>query len=355
MSIDSSEKYSHSPPPSMTCPFPSISILVLVYNQRDLLDKAIASVLAQDCPPVEIILSDDCSSDGSFEHLQALAAQYSGPHHVWARQNKSNVGIGEHYNQLMAASKGELLITAAGDDLSTPDRVRRLVAAWDETQRQADLIASHVMDLDHQGHLHKVIRVDDLSLWRKLDDWVAKRPYIIGAGHAFTRRCMARFGPMLKGIAYEDQIMVFRALCMGGGITVDAPLVHYRRGGTSGRPTTFKSPQDRWTVRQTDRLVAEREQLIADAEIAGCGAAVRAMMELPMRGDRYMRALQQHSPHWSACWQALKDAAPLPLGWRLRKLLHATFPKVTLCAKSMVQPLHRRYWRARREAKRGGA
>ena len=328
--------------------FPNVSVLVLAFKQRELLDRAVTSVLAQDCPPIEILLSDDDSGDGSFERMQELAAGYHGPHRVRVRRNAGNVGIGEHYNQLVAEARGELLVTAAGDDVSTPDRVRRLVAAWDATDRRADLIASHVVDLDHQGDLHDVIRVDDLSRWRVLDDWMTKRPYIIGAGHAFTRRSMEHFGPMMKSIAYEDQIMVFRALCMGGAVTVDAPLVYYRRGGTSGRPN-FDNDEDMefWTARQTDRMVAEMQQLIADADVAGCGARMRAVMDRPMRRDRYLRELQRRLS-WPERWQAMRDAAPLPLGWRVRKMLHVVFPNATLRIKSVLQLFHRRYWRARR-------
>lgn len=328
--------------------FPRVSLLVLTYNQRDLLDRAVASAFAQDCPPIEIVLSDDGSSDGSFERLQELAAAYRGPHRVVVRRNDGNVGIGEHYNQLLHAATGELLITAAGDDVSTPDRVRRLVEAWDATGRQADLVASHVLDLDHAGVLHDVIRVDDLSQWRSLDDWMTKRPYIIGAGHAFTRRMMERFGPMLKSIAYEDQIMVFRAMCMGGAVTVDAPLVHYRRGGTSVRPH-FDTAEDmeNWTARQVDRMVAEMQQLIADADRAGCGDRVRKIMDRPMKRDRYLRALASRPP-WPARIEAFKAASPLPATWRARKILHITFPNATLHIKRFLQLFHRRYWRARR-------
>lgn len=339
----------------MDLAFPSISLLVLVYNQRPLLDLAVASAFAQDCPPIEIILSDDGSDDGSFERLQELAADYRGPHRIVARKNQRNVGIGEHYNLLLAAASGDLLVTAAGDDISTSDRVRQLVAAWDASGRRADLIASHLHDLDHQGRLHDVIRVDDLARWGGIDDWMAKRPYIIGAGHAFTRRSMAHFGPLLETIAYEDQIMMFRAVCLGGAVTVDAPLVQYRRGGTSRRPS-FDNTADtwRWKARQLDRLLAEMEQLVTDAEVAGCGDRMRALMHRPMRRDLFLRALLSQ-PTWPERWHALREARVLPLGWRSRQVLHSVFPNATLRVKSILKLFHRRYWRARRAERRGTA
>jgi glycosyltransferase involved in cell wall biosynthesis len=332
----------------MNAPFPKVSLLVLTYQQRALLDGAVASAFAQDCEPIEIVLSDDGSSDGSHERLLALAAAYRGPHRVLVRPRGPNLGIAEHYNQLHAYASGELFVTAAGDDASTPDRVRRLVDAWNVNGRRADLIASHLTDMDAAGHLHDTIRVDDLAAWPNIDAWIAKRPYIVGASHAYTRRMMDRFGGMDRAIAYEDQIMVFRAIASGGAITVDAPLVHYRRGGTSRQPG-FDSVDQKahWTERQLDRILAEMNQLIADAHVAGCAERMQSLMERPLHRDRYLRTLMRELP-WRERWRALREAGDLPLGWRLRKLLHAAFPNATFHLKAVLQLFHRRYWRARR-------
>jgi glycosyltransferase involved in cell wall biosynthesis len=332
----------------MNAPFPKVSLLVLSYRQRELLDGAVASAFTQDCEPIEIVLSDDGSNDGSHERMLELAAAYRGPHHVIVRPRGPNLGIAEHYNQLHAFASGDLFVTAAGDDASTPDRVRRLVQAWNENGRRADLIASHLIDMDAAGNLHDTIRVDDLAECRGIDDWIAKRPYIVGASHAYTRRMMERFGPMHRSIAYEDQVMVFRAIAMGGAITVDAPLVHYRRGGTSRRPTFDSADQQGdWTERQLDRLLAEMNQLIADADTAGCGERVRALLDQPLRRDRYLRVLIGDAT-WGERWRALHESGDLALGWRLRKLLHAAFPNATFRFKGLLQYFHRRYWRARR-------
>ncbi len=97
---------------------PRISLVLLAYNQESMVRDAVQSCFAQDCEPLEIVLSDDCSTDNTFEVLQQLANEYRGPHQVRARRNSGNVGIGEHYNQLLHATSGELLVTSAGDDFS---------------------------------------------------------------------------------------------------------------------------------------------------------------------------------------------------------------------------------------------
>lgn len=329
--------------------FPRVSIVLLAYNQEALVSRAAAACLAQDCPPIEIVMSDDASTDGTYARLQECAAGYHGPHRVVVRRNERNVGIGEHYNQLLDIAGGELIVTAAGDDVCTTDRVRRLVEAWQSNGRRADLIASHVVDMAPDGSLHEVIRVDDLGPYKGVDDWVRERPYIIGASHAYTRRMMERFGPMDKAIAYEDQIMVFRAIVTGGAITVDAALVHYQRGGTSARPRFSTTKQmDSWNDRQLRRMLAEMRQLVADARIAGCEAPVTALLLRQMKHHAYVLGMRE-SKTLSERWRLLEDAAPLPFAWRFRKVLHMTFPNATRIVKGSVQIFHRRYWRARRE------
>lgn len=206
---------------------PRITLVLFAYNQSALVEKAVRSCLGQECELLEIVLSDDASTDGTFAVLQDLAASYSGPHRVRVRRNTVNLGVGAHYNAAVADSSGQLIVTAAGDDISLPHRVRTLVSAWDASGQRADLLASHLIDMDSQGNDKGLLRVDNLVNWPSPDEWVRRRPSVVGASHAFTRRMFERFGPMGADLAYEDQVMSLRAACMGGGITIDEPLVRY--------------------------------------------------------------------------------------------------------------------------------
>jgi len=322
---------------------PRISIVLLAYNQESMVRRAALACLEQEGGPYEIVFSDDASTDDTFAALEEVARTYRGPHRVVARRNAQNVGIGEHYNELMHATTGELIVTAAGDDVSLPQRVRRIAEAWEATGRRADLVASHVIDLDHDGRTHDVIRVDDLAPYRDVDAWGENRPYIIGAGHAFTRRMMERFGPFRRDIAYEDQIMVFRAIATGGAVTVDEPLVLYRRGGTSARPAVFHSAEhlERWRDRQLRRELAEKHQLIADAEVAGCGDKVRQMLDRSLRRDHYVMMLRDAASRGER-WATFRSARYLPVGWRFKKLLHVLYPGATARVKRSLAVFHRR-------------
>ncbi len=305
---------------------PRISLLLLACNQQSTARAAALSCLAQDCEPLEIVLSDDASTDATFAELQAAAADYRGPHRVRTRRNEVNLGIGAHYNRLIAETRGALLVTAAGDDISLPQRVRRLAETWDASGGRLDLIASHFLDMDADGTLGAEVRTDDLAQVT-IESWCRQRPYTVGATHAFTRRSMERFGPFLDDLWYEDIVIGLRAILGGGAATVPEPLVHYRRGGSSRWPSTHRGEQlVHWVRTQNRRVLAEIRQHVQDARLGGVEGPVAASLARTWACERCLDAILS-ATGVAERWRAVRSAPGLPLGWRLRKFLTFTFPE----------------------------
>jgi glycosyltransferase involved in cell wall biosynthesis len=242
------------------------SLILLAFNQAAYIREAALSCLAQDCEPIEIVFSDDASNDNSYAILQQVAADYRGPHSVVVRQNSRNLGIGGHYNLLSDIAQGLLLITAAGDDISEPYRVRKLLQAWDSKNGEPDLVSSYLTRMELDGALAETITVDDLSQWKNPEQWMAKRPFVIGAAHAFSKRLHQKFGPFDSQLSFEDQIMSLRATCLGGGITVTEPLVRYRDGGISTRTQSDTSAKTKLKVsaRRHSQQIAMYAQIHSD-------------------------------------------------------------------------------------------
>lgn len=304
---------------------PRTSLILLACNQAATVRAAAESCLAQHGEPLEIVLSDDASSDDTYAQLCDVARTYRGPHQVRARRNPANLGIGAHYNVLIEETRGELLVTAAGDDISLPQRVERLAAAWRAGGERAELIASDCISLAPDGTLGERIVLDDLAQL-SVESWCARRPFTIGATHAFTRRMMQRFGPFVPDLWYEDIVMGLRAIMTGGALKVPEALVHYRSGGSS-RPMLAASGIElvARARRQNRRVLAEIEQHTRDARLAGFEAQVAAALAPTLARERYLESMID-APDKRARWRACVDAAPLPLGWRLRKFMTFSFP-----------------------------
>ena len=96
----------------------TISVIVPVYNTADYLSKCVDSILNQTCKPLEIILVDDGSSDGSERICDEYAARY--PQIVRAVHQR-NQGPSAARNMGMEQAKGEVYSFIDSDDYIEPD------------------------------------------------------------------------------------------------------------------------------------------------------------------------------------------------------------------------------------------
>ena len=303
-------------------------MLLIAHDQQHTVGEAIAGALAQTYTPLEIVVSDDASSDATWDAIQRAVVGYAGPHRLLLNRNPANLGIGAHLSRLVELSHGELLFVTAGDDISLPGRVARTVAAWEATGRRADLIASPLIDIDAEGRAHGELRPSDLARYAGAADWIARPPYVVGAGQAWTRRLFERFGPLPAGTVAEDLILVFRAIVSGGAITLDEPLVRSRRGGLSGRKRALRPRQVREGLANNARhSLIELPQLLADAERAGVREQVAAALHAQLRRERHVAA-QIGGTGLGKRLRRFAAERELPLALRLRVLMYAAFPQL---------------------------
>jgi hypothetical protein len=107
-----------------------VTFIVFAYNQEELIREAVESAFAQTYEPLEIVLSDDCSTDRTFEIMCEMADVYKGPHTVRVVQNPRNLGVLGHAIARGKDAAGEIVVGAAGDDVSEPERTAMTVDAF---------------------------------------------------------------------------------------------------------------------------------------------------------------------------------------------------------------------------------
>lgn len=321
---------------------PRVSMLLIAYQQATTVGAAVAGALAQTGPAIEILISDDASPDSTWAAIQAAVAGYTGPHQVLLNRNPQNLGIGAHLALLAGRARGELLLVAAGDDVSLPQRAERTLQAWLQHGQKPDLIASALVDLDAHGAAHGVMRPDDLATWRTAADWAARRPYVIGAAQAWTRRLVRRFEPLPAGTVAEDLVMAFRAIVSGGAITLDEPLVQYRRGGLSSRRRALHPHEVSARLLANARhSLVELPCLLRDAQAAGVLAAVAPLLQSQLATQRHIADQLQPGPLPARLRRLLQDRA-VPLALRLRVFLYAACPALLVPGFALKRALLRR-------------
>ena len=107
-----------------------VTFAIFAYNQESYIREAIEAAFSQTYEPLEIILSDDCSTDRTFEIMQEMAGSYRGTKKVLARQTHCNMGTLLHVADVAKIANGRLFILAAGDDVSKKERAEKIYGEW---------------------------------------------------------------------------------------------------------------------------------------------------------------------------------------------------------------------------------
>ena len=98
--------------------FPLVSLCILTYNQERYIRETVEGTLSQDYQNLEIIISDDNSTDSTFQIIKEISDCYLGPHRLIINQNNSNLGIVEHVNKVIFdLSHGAYIMLSGGDDV----------------------------------------------------------------------------------------------------------------------------------------------------------------------------------------------------------------------------------------------
>lgn len=211
---------------------PLVTFALFAYNQERYIREAVEAALAQDYPNLEIIISDDCSSDLTFNLISNILSEYSGIHRVIFYKNEENLGLIGSVNKLFSIASGDLIVMAAGDDVSAPGRVSSLVDAWLANGKRADCVYSNCFVVNSNGD---VIGSKDISFEaeKSLQDAVRDGVLVLGAVAAWTRRLWLSWGGINDRRVSEDSFLSIRAKLGGGLICVPENLVSYRKGASS--------------------------------------------------------------------------------------------------------------------------
>lgn len=99
---------------------PLVSVFILCFNHEKYIGKAIASVLGQTYGNIELIVVDNCSSDGSAEIISEYAAR-DGRIKFFPMEYNTLVSYGSNF--AMSECQGEYVCPLSGDDYFEPEKV----------------------------------------------------------------------------------------------------------------------------------------------------------------------------------------------------------------------------------------
>ena len=193
------------------------------YNAEAYLTQSVESILGQTFLDFELIVVDDCSTDGTL----ALLRSYNDPR-LRIVPNERNMGVVGARNRAMAVARGDLIAAFDADDVSLPTRLAKQVAYLDSHPAVA-LVGTGSFYLEH-GQIRAGKRIANptpmLLRWLMHVDNPLGHPTLM-----YRASVVRRLGALLlEDYKYaEDFEFSHRVLTMGEIGYIDEPLILYRR------------------------------------------------------------------------------------------------------------------------------
>lgn len=205
---------------------PRLSLIIFSFNQENYIEKAILSALNQNYDNLEVVVSDDSSSDGTFLIVKNLKEKYRGNHRFIIRQNTSNLGLAENIKRGVSCSTGDFIIMAAGDDISFCDRALFLSeiikSKSDASAIYTDYSSSESYLINDRDTGSRLTEVSALNMALNCGG-VGK-----GATYCFRRDVFDMFNPLPDYIKSEDKILPFVASIIGKVYYSSRKTIYYR-------------------------------------------------------------------------------------------------------------------------------
>lgn len=214
-------------PPAATAA--TVSVCIPTRNNARFLPEALASALQQRGAELEIIVIDNCSTDGTEELVRTLQAQHP---QVVFRRNGSDLGLAGNFNQCLKHAHGDFITILCADDFLLPGFVERMAACLAAHPSATMAAAARSIVNEHGQRLsaRRYAPTDRLVAGRRAVHRCLVGGNFIGEPSAvmFRRQSAARgFSDDFPHLT--DLEMWLHLLAQGDLVTVAAPLCAIRQ------------------------------------------------------------------------------------------------------------------------------
>ena len=211
---------------------PLITFALFTYNQEKYIVEAIEGALSQTYSPLEIVFSDDNSTDSTFDIIEKMVGDYTGPHRIIVNRNINNLGLSDHVNKMVDLATGEIIALAAGDDISLPSRVED---SWKILSKHPDCSCVSFSTIKFKKKEFVIIpdKYNNIRYKRySVDNLIIDCDFHTnGAARSFRKGAFTRFGNLNPETPTEDSTILLRCMLSGSVIQAENINVLYRVHG----------------------------------------------------------------------------------------------------------------------------
>jgi glycosyltransferase involved in cell wall biosynthesis len=234
-----------------------VAAIVPTYNDLKYLPQAIDSILSQTTPPGELIIADDCSSDGTPTYVKGLISCHKGAPRITYLQLVGRSGPDGARNAAIAVANADWIAACDSDDVWLADKLERQIAFINEWRdgRQIVALGTCGLNINEKG---KVLSPFDYGIATEADfDRQRRRQGILWLAQSsviFDKSVYSRVGGYrsdYRGV--EDADLWSRMADHGVILNMPERLTCYRKRAGSIQQSMF------WTQQENLRRISENQ------------------------------------------------------------------------------------------------
>lgn len=226
-----------------------VTVVVASYNHSHFIEKTLQSLICQDYRPIELLVIDDGSSDGSGELLESLQEKY-----VFRLIRRENGGLVSVINMGIKEAQGDYVVFHASDDESLPGRIAGQVGVLGRHPNAA-FVSGNVTFVTEDGRNRgNLLKVTGQERELGFDDIFLHRARVASVASMYRTSALRRIGGISTNYRAEDPQIFLRLTRIGYSWIQWAgePVIAYRMLFTSQSRTIMPL-----LLRQHIQLVSE--------------------------------------------------------------------------------------------------
>lgn len=224
---------------------PAVTVIALCFNHARFLHECLNSIAAQTQQDFQLIVTDDCSRDGSANLIEEWLATHR-PDATFIRHTQ-NAGLCKTLNEALSHARGEFISMIATDDAWEPDKIEQQLALMRCQSANVAVVYADASRMDEAGQrLEKdFIEAHTPECPRpsgRVFAELANRNFIPAMATLIRRQALLDVGGYDERLTYEDYDMWLRLAARYDFVYCPAVLARYRIVATSLVRTVFFKP-----------------------------------------------------------------------------------------------------------------
>jgi hypothetical protein len=225
---------------------PTISIAMATYNGARFIPEQLQSLAGQELLPTELVVTDDGSTDGTPDLIEAFGA--SSPFRVRVHRNPERLGVLRNFEKALSLCSGDIIFLSDQDDVWLPEKIREVAAAF-ETHPEALVVLNDKMITDENLVSSGSTMLTNIRGFGSPDNC-----FVAGCCAAFRRQWLDFALPIPEGPPAHDSWLIGLAHRLEKVRIIERPLQYYRRHATNASQNSYSAGR---RVNFLDRMKVE--------------------------------------------------------------------------------------------------